>query len=172
MQVAKFATNVSGAIWWLNLELMQLEPPVCQIWTNVEPPFGQILNCTSETTYNWPNFEPMQVAFFLLAGELTQVRDAIHWVRYKVTGVWQKSKDNFVAMYKWRYIKKKTSFWGSLVGFSWFQIHQVYFPPVFDFLLFAFEKLRADVWSWCLFEDRQWGGGQEQIITAGTWHAS
>ena len=36
---------------------------------------------TSETTYNWPNLEPMQVVFFLLAGEITQVRDAIPRVR-------------------------------------------------------------------------------------------
>ena len=41
--VAKFGTYASGAIWWPNLELMQVEPP--------------------------------------LAGEITQVRDAIPWVR-------------------------------------------------------------------------------------------
>ena len=29
----------------------------------------------------WPNLEPMQVAFFLLAGEITQVKEAIPWVR-------------------------------------------------------------------------------------------
>ena len=29
----------------------------------------------------WPNLEPMQVAFFLLAGEITQVKESIHWVR-------------------------------------------------------------------------------------------
>ena len=28
-----------------------------------------------------PNLEPMQVAFFLLAGEITQVKEAIPWVR-------------------------------------------------------------------------------------------
>ena len=41
--VAKFGTNASGAIWWPNLELMQVEPP--------------------------------------LAGEITQVRDALPWGR-------------------------------------------------------------------------------------------
>ena len=41
--VGKFATNASGAIWWSNLELMQVEPP--------------------------------------LAGEITQVLDALPWVR-------------------------------------------------------------------------------------------
>ena len=35
---------------------------------------------TSGTTYNWPNLEPMQVAFYL-AGEITQVKEAIPWVR-------------------------------------------------------------------------------------------
>ena len=29
----------------------------------------------------WPNLEPMQVAFFLLAEEITQVKEAIPWVR-------------------------------------------------------------------------------------------
>ena len=29
----------------------------------------------------WPNLEPMQVAFFLLAAEITQVKEAIPWVR-------------------------------------------------------------------------------------------
>ena len=29
----------------------------------------------------WPNFEPMQVAFFLLAEEIIQVEEAIPWVR-------------------------------------------------------------------------------------------
>ena len=35
---------------------------------------------TSGTTYNWPNLEPMQVAFFL-AGEITQIKESIPWVR-------------------------------------------------------------------------------------------
>ena len=29
----------------------------------------------------WPNLEPMHVAFFLLAVEITQVKEAIPWVR-------------------------------------------------------------------------------------------
>ena len=29
----------------------------------------------------WPNLEPMQVAFIVLAGEITQVKEAIPWVR-------------------------------------------------------------------------------------------
>ena len=29
----------------------------------------------------WPNLEPMQVAFFLLAEEITQFKEAIPWVR-------------------------------------------------------------------------------------------
>ena len=35
---------------------------------------------TSGATW-WPNLEPKQVAFFLLAGEITQVKEAIPWVR-------------------------------------------------------------------------------------------
>ena len=41
----------------------------------------KILINTSATTYNWPNLEPMQVAFFLLAEEITQVKESIPWVR-------------------------------------------------------------------------------------------
>ena len=40
-----------------------------KFWTNI-----------SGTTYNWPNLEPMQVAFYL-AGEITQVKESIPWVR-------------------------------------------------------------------------------------------
>ena len=29
----------------------------------------------------WPNLEPMQMAFFLLAEEITQVKESIPWVR-------------------------------------------------------------------------------------------
>ena len=32
-----------------------------------------------------------------------------------------------------------------MVGFSWFQVHQVYFPPVLGFGLFILEELKADV---------------------------
>ena len=39
-----------------------------------------MITSTSGTTYSWPNLEPMQVAFFS-AGEITQVKDAIPWVR-------------------------------------------------------------------------------------------
>ena len=35
---------------------------------------------TSGTTYNWPNLEPMQVAFYL-AGEIIQIKESIPWVR-------------------------------------------------------------------------------------------
>ena len=53
--LAKFGTNAGGPTWWSNFEL-------------------------SGTTYNWPNFEPMQVTF-CLAGEITQVKEPIPWVR-------------------------------------------------------------------------------------------
>ena len=47
--------------WWHHL--------VVKFWTN-----------TSGTTYNWPNLEPKQVAFYS-AGEITQVIDSLPWVR-------------------------------------------------------------------------------------------
>ena len=53
---------------------MQVAPPVGQIWNQ----FWWSTN-TSGTTYNWPNLEPMQVALYL-AGEITQVKEAIPWV--------------------------------------------------------------------------------------------
>ena len=56
-----------GAILWPILQLMQ-----------VAPSGDQIRNCGGTW---WPNFEPMQVAFFLLAEEITQVKEAIPLVR-------------------------------------------------------------------------------------------
>ena len=59
-----------------KLEPMQIALHVGQIW-NLLVKFG---TNTSGTTYNWPNLELMQVAF-LLAGEITQVKESIPWVR-------------------------------------------------------------------------------------------
>ena len=55
--MVKFATNASGAIWWPK---------------NVTDASG--------ATW-WSNLEPMQVAFFLLAEEIIQAKEAIPWVR-------------------------------------------------------------------------------------------
>ena len=52
--LAKFGTNSGGITWWSNVG--------------------------GGTTYNWPNLEPKQVAFYL-AGEITQVKESIPWVR-------------------------------------------------------------------------------------------
>ena len=51
--VAKFGTNVSGAILWTILQLMQIVPPGEQNWNQ----------------------------WLFLAGEITQVKEAIPWVR-------------------------------------------------------------------------------------------
>ena len=56
--MAKFVTKANIATWWPKLELM----------LNAD-----CISC-------WPNFYPMQVAFYL-AKEITQVQDAIPWVR-------------------------------------------------------------------------------------------
>ena len=41
---------------------------------------GSFVTDASGPTW-WPNWESMQVAFFLLAEEITQVKEAIPWVR-------------------------------------------------------------------------------------------
>ena len=76
------ATNANCAIWWSNLELMQVAPPVDQIWNQFwwHHMVVKFWTNTSGTTYNWPNLEPMQVALYL-AGEITQVKESIPWVR-------------------------------------------------------------------------------------------
>ena len=79
--VAKFATYASGAIWWSNLQLMQVVPSGGQIcnsckWRHLVAKF-----VTDASGATWWLLEPMQVAFFLLAGEITQVKDSIPWVR-------------------------------------------------------------------------------------------
>ena len=80
--VDNYATNANCAIWWSNLELMQVAPPVGQIWNQFwwHHLVVKFWTNTSGTTYNWPNLEPMQVALYL-AGEITQVKESIPWVR-------------------------------------------------------------------------------------------
>ena len=75
-------TISSGAIWWPNLQLMQVAPSGGQIcnqfkWRHL---VAEFVTDASGATW-WPNLEPMQVAFFLLAGDITQVKEAIPWVR-------------------------------------------------------------------------------------------
>ena len=41
---------------------------------------AKLLTDASGATW-WPNLEPMQVAFFLLAEEIIQAKEAIPWVR-------------------------------------------------------------------------------------------
>ena len=79
--VAKFGANASGAIWWPNLQLMQVVPSGGQIcneskYRHMVAKIGTNADCIT----CWPNFLPMQVAFYF-AGEITQVLDAIPWVR-------------------------------------------------------------------------------------------
>ena len=59
--VAKLVTDANGITCWPKLESMLVAP---------------LGGKTSGTTYNWPNLEPMQVAFFL-AGEITQVKESV-----------------------------------------------------------------------------------------------
>ena len=66
--VDNFATYANGAIWVTILQVMQ-----------VAPSGGQICNHLVAITC-WPNLEPMQVTLYL-AGEITQVKESIPWVR-------------------------------------------------------------------------------------------
>ena len=90
----KFGTNASGAIWWANLQLMQLAPSGGQIWNQyVSGASGGKIgnqfkwrhlvakfatNSRSATEidvklfYEWSNF---------LAERLTQLIDSIPWFR-------------------------------------------------------------------------------------------
>ena len=105
--------NASDQTWWPTMEKMQMAPSGGQIWNSCKwsHPLIKFWTSTSETTYNWPNLEPMQVAFFLqgvfsgtppksskykikleyqdwyppekhpVTGEITQVKESIPWVR-------------------------------------------------------------------------------------------
>ena len=66
--MAKFVTNASSAIWWSNLQQIQV------VSSSVK--FGTNASCAIW----WPNLELLQVEP-PLAGEITQVLDAIPWVR-------------------------------------------------------------------------------------------
>ena len=64
------------------MQLMQVAPSggqICNLckWRHLVAKF---VTDASGATW-WPNLEPMQVAFFLLAGEITQVKETIPWVR-------------------------------------------------------------------------------------------
>ena len=48
--VAKFGTNASGAIWWPNLELMQVEPPLAEEITQVRDAIPRV-RCASGNVY-------------------------------------------------------------------------------------------------------------------------
>ena len=86
MQIApsggQIVTNASSAIWWPKLDPILIALHVSQIcnqfwWHHLVVKFWTYL---SGTTYNWPNLEPMHVAFYS-AGEITQVKESIPWVR-------------------------------------------------------------------------------------------
>ena len=50
--MGEIATNASGAIWWPNLELMQVEPPVAGEITRDALPW---VRCASGNVYNFDN---------------------------------------------------------------------------------------------------------------------
>ena len=91
MQVAPSGGQICNLGKWRHLVAMQVAPPggkncnQCKLHYNLEPMLVAPLvvkfwTNTNGTTYNRPNLEPMQVEFFL-AGEITQVKEAIPWVR-------------------------------------------------------------------------------------------
>ena len=84
MLIALHVGQIWNQCWWRHL--------VVKFWTN-----------TSGTAYNWPNLEPMQVAFYL-AGEITQVKESIPWVRCASGNV-------FEAVHKKLNLGPKQHFW-------------------------------------------------------------
>ena len=51
------------------------------------------------TTYNWPKLEPMELAF-ILAGEITQVKEPIPWVRCASGNVYVHGHRDFGNMHR------------------------------------------------------------------------
>ena len=96
----KFATNASGAIWWPNLQPMQVVPSggqncnYCK-WCHLVAKF---VTYACSATW-WPKLEPMLIALHVgqicnqckwhLAGEITQVKESIPWVRCASGNVWK-----------------------------------------------------------------------------------
>ena len=77
--MAKFATYAGGAIWWPILQLLQVAPSsgqICNIckWCHLVAKFA--INASGAIW--WPNLQLIQV---VPSGEITQVLDAIPWVR-------------------------------------------------------------------------------------------
>ena len=61
-QVAPSSGQICNQFKWFQVMVKFRTDPSGEFWTN-----------TSGAAYNWPNLEPMQVAFYL-AGEITQVK--------------------------------------------------------------------------------------------------
>ena len=79
--VVKFVTNAQ-CTWWPKLKPMLIALHVGPIWNQFwwHHLLVKFWTNTSGTNYNWPNLEPIKVAFYL-AGEITQVKELIPWVR-------------------------------------------------------------------------------------------
>ena len=75
--MVKFVTNASSAIWWPKLGPILIALHVGQNWNQVwwHHLVVKSWTNTSGSTYNWPNLELIQVAFYL-AGEITQVKES------------------------------------------------------------------------------------------------
>ena len=67
-QVAPSSGQICNQFKWCQVMVKFRTDPSGEFWTN-----------TSGAAYNWPNLEPMQVAFYL-DGEITQVKETIPWV--------------------------------------------------------------------------------------------
>ena len=99
--LANFGTNASGATWWSNFELIQVEPHTMAKfgtnasgaiwWPNLQPMQVVASFATdSSGAIWWPNFELIQVEPHticqiwnqcFLTGEVTQAKESIPWVR-------------------------------------------------------------------------------------------
>ena len=112
MLIALHVGQIWNQFWWLHL--------VVKFWTN-----------TSGTTYNWPNLEPMQVEFYL-AGEITQVTDAIPWVRCASGNVFSR------IPVQW------TMQWSTGIKFTWPYGHMGHYSNKYPFRWFSVCKSESD----------------------------
>ena len=81
--VTKFVTNASSAIWWANLQLMQLVTSGGQIWNQCNWCHKVAKFVINASGAIWcPNLQPIRNQFqTILVEKFTQVMDSIPWIR-------------------------------------------------------------------------------------------
>ena len=105
--MAKFATYASGAIWWPNLQLIQVVPSGGQIWNNCKWSHLVVIFATNESgVIWWPNLQLIQVAPSLwLNSQLMQVAPS-WWPNLQLMHV-APSGGQIFKLCKWRHLVAK-----------------------------------------------------------------